>query len=166
MQNADPTRTILSGQILGLLAEIRREDFSRAPEDRNDRICEALQLAHDLLARPSEGYALANDDTEDGPMVMMGTIADSTDQVRREALVENERGERRLHRRMAALMAALPVGVHISEDARCEHVTGNPIGLAMFEARDGENLSASASDPAAFGRRIRNSPPREAAGAG
>ena len=72
----------------------------------------------------------------------------------REALVENERGERRLHRRMAALMAALPVGVHISEDARCEHVTGNPIGLAMFEARDGENLSAAASDPAAFGRRI------------
>ena len=155
MQNADSTKITLSSQILGLLAEIRRDGFSRAPEDRNDRICKALQLAHDLLARPNEGYALANDDTEDRPMLMMGTIADSTDQVRREALVENERGERRLHRRMAALMAALPVGVHISEDATCEHVTGNPIGLAMFEARDGENLSASASDPAAFGRRIR-----------
>lgn len=57
--------------------------------------------------------------------------------------------------RLQALMDALPVGVSFSEDRTCHHVTGNPALLAQFEATSDDNVSASATDPAAAGRRVR-----------
>jgi len=66
--------------------------------------------------------------------------------------------ERRLYetsQRLQALMEALPVGVSFSDDPDCRHVTGNPALLAQFEATVDDNVSASALDPAAAGRRVR-----------
>lgn len=57
--------------------------------------------------------------------------------------------------RLQALMDALPVGVSFSEDRECRQVTGNPALLAQFEAKVDDNVSASAPDPAAAGRRVR-----------
>lgn len=57
------------------------------------------------------------------------------------------------HRRLAALMKAVPVGVSFSDDPTCERITGNPAALAQFEVTELDNLSASAPDPAAPGRR-------------
>ena len=57
--------------------------------------------------------------------------------------------------RLQALMQALPVGVSFSDDRKCHHVTGNPTLLAQFEVTANDNVSASAPDPAAVGRRVR-----------
>jgi PAS domain S-box-containing protein len=57
--------------------------------------------------------------------------------------------------RLAALMDALPVGVSFSDDRECHHITGNPALLAQFEATPRDNVSASAPDPTAAGRRVR-----------
>ncbi len=61
----------------------------------------------------------------------------------------------RLHRRLEALMEALPVGVSFSEDATCRHITGNREVLAQFKVRRDDNLSASAPDATAPGRQVR-----------
>jgi len=57
--------------------------------------------------------------------------------------------------RLQALMDALPVGVSFSEDPDCRHVTGNPSLLAQFEMTPDDNVSASAPEPVAAGRRVR-----------
>jgi PAS domain S-box-containing protein len=57
--------------------------------------------------------------------------------------------------RLQAIMSAVPVGISYSDGPRCEHITGNPALLAQFEIALGENVSASARDPAAPGRRVR-----------
>ncbi|SMF97412.1 PAS domain S-box-containing protein [Methylomagnum ishizawai] len=59
------------------------------------------------------------------------------------------------HRRLQALMKALPVGVSFSDDPSCQHITGNPAVLAQFEVADTDNLSASAPDMEAPGRQVR-----------
>jgi PAS domain S-box-containing protein len=57
--------------------------------------------------------------------------------------------------RLQALMEALPVGVSFSDDRECHHITGNPALLAQFEVSPEDNVSASAPDPLAAGRRVR-----------
>ena len=71
---------------------------------------------------------------------------------------DRKRAEQQLFetsRRLQALMEAVPVGVSFSDDATCQSITGNPAVLAQFEVTPQDNLSASASDPAAPGRQVR-----------
>ena len=58
-------------------------------------------------------------------------------------------------RRLRSLLDALPVGVNFSEDVSCHFVRGNPAALVQFSLQPGENLSASAPDASAVGRKIR-----------
>lgn len=83
------------------------------------------------------------------PVRMLGAMMDVTE-IRR---VDRERFE--TSQRLKALMDALPVGVTFSSDASCTSVTGNPVALAQFAATEADNLSASATDPFAKGRRLR-----------
>jgi signal transduction histidine kinase/FixJ family two-component response regulator len=57
--------------------------------------------------------------------------------------------------RLKALMEALPVGVSFSSDSTCREIVGNTTLRRQFEANDGDNISASAADPHAHGRRIK-----------
>ncbi|MCC6510320.1 MAG: PAS domain S-box protein [Pirellulaceae bacterium] len=59
-----------------------------------------------------------------------------------------------LNRRLKSLMNALPVGVTFSDDLTCERITGNPVALAQFAAVPTDNLSASAPDMTAPGRKV------------
>jgi signal transduction histidine kinase len=47
------------------------------------------------------------------------------------------------------------VGVSFSYDRTCEHISGNAAVLAQIEASPGDNMSASASDLGAHGRRLK-----------
>lgn len=70
---------------------------------------------------------------------------------------ERKRTEQQLFettQRLQALMEAVPIGVSFSNDPSCQHITGNSAVLAQFEAGRMDNLSASASDPAAPGRQV------------
>jgi two-component system CheB/CheR fusion protein len=57
--------------------------------------------------------------------------------------------------RLQALMNAVPVGVSFSDSTSCEHISGNPAALDQFEVTSQDNLSASATNAAAAGRRVR-----------
>jgi len=73
-------------------------------------------------------------------------------------LAERKRAEQQLfaaNERLRALMDALPVGVSFSKDRSCQDITGNPAVLAQFDAAPEDNLSASAPDETARGRRVR-----------
>ncbi|MGZ9188059.1 MAG: PAS domain S-box protein, partial [Candidatus Binatia bacterium] len=59
------------------------------------------------------------------------------------------------NQRLETLTNALPIGLYFSEDASCQHVTGNPTAFAQFEMSAGDNLSASAPDAQAPGRLVR-----------
>ena len=56
--------------------------------------------------------------------------------------------------RLDALLKALPVGVAFSDDPSCRRVTGNPTLCAQFDVEPTDNVSASAADAAAPGRRV------------
>lgn len=58
------------------------------------------------------------------------------------------------NQRLKALMNALPVGVSFSDDATCRHISGNPAVLAQFEIAPNANLSASALEADAAGRKV------------
>lgn len=58
-------------------------------------------------------------------------------------------------RRLQAVMNAAPVGLSYSESPSCERITGNTALFAQFEVDPSDNLSASARDPEAAGRRVR-----------
>jgi PAS domain S-box-containing protein len=75
-----------------------------------------------------------------------------------EQIAERRKAEQELfetHQRLRALMNALPVGVSFSDDPTCREITGNPSVLAQFEAGPRDNLSPSAADPDAPGRKVR-----------
>lgn len=57
--------------------------------------------------------------------------------------------------RLRAIMDALPVGVAFATDTGCQAIEGNPMLTALFGAQPGDNLSASAPDPGATGRKVR-----------
>ncbi|MBI4404010.1 MAG: PAS domain S-box protein [Deltaproteobacteria bacterium] len=59
------------------------------------------------------------------------------------------------HQRLEAVLEAVPVGVCFSDDPSCERITGNPTFLAQFEGKSADNLSASAPDSNAAGRKVR-----------
>ncbi len=59
------------------------------------------------------------------------------------------------HERLRALMETLPVGVCFSDDTTCQHITGNATLLAQFEMMPQDNVSASAPEATAVGRRVR-----------
>lgn len=59
------------------------------------------------------------------------------------------------NQRLQALMNSLPIGISFSEDPSCQAITGNPTLYQQFEITPGDNISASAPDPDAVGRRIR-----------
>ncbi len=85
----------------------------------------------------------------DGSLLWHGYVQDMT---------ERKRAEQRLfvaHERLKALMESLPVGVSFSDDPSCQRVTGNAALLAQFEMTFQDNVSASAPDTAAAGRRVR-----------
>ena len=54
--------------------------------------------------------------------------------------------------RLKALLEALPVGVHFSDDATCQRISGNAATLAQFDATPEDNISVSAPDDGAAGR--------------
>jgi len=58
-------------------------------------------------------------------------------------------------RRLEALMAAVPVGISFSDDITCQRITGNPAVLEQFNTSPEENLSASAPDSNAPGRKVK-----------
>ena len=58
------------------------------------------------------------------------------------------------HRRLEALLQALPIGVAFTTTPGCEQVTGNKALFEQFGARTDENVSASAADPRAPGRQV------------
>lgn len=60
-------------------------------------------------------------------------------------------------RRLQAVMDAAPIGISFSEDVECRRVTGNKTLHAMFNAPSGANVSATATDDEAHGRKIRYS---------
>ena len=57
-------------------------------------------------------------------------------------------------RRLKAVMEAAPVGISYSDDATCQHITGNKALWQQFEAGPEENISASSPDPSAVGRQL------------
>jgi len=57
--------------------------------------------------------------------------------------------------RLEALMAAVPVGISFSDDITCQHITGNPAVLKQFNISSEDNLSASALDLHAPGRKVK-----------
>ena len=84
-----------------------------------------------------------------GNLRMGGIVQDITERKRTEhKLVETQQ-------RLQAIMQAVPVGISFSDDSSCQSVTGNPAVFAQFEVKEGDNLSASASDPSASGRQLR-----------
>lgn len=78
--------------------------------------------------------------------------------IRSEDVTEAKRVQRRLHEtqaRLRAVMDAAPVGIAYSDDPNCQRVSGNKAMSEQFESGPAANLSASANDPDAEGRRIR-----------
>jgi len=59
--------------------------------------------------------------------------------------------------RLKALLEALPVGVHFSQDATCQRISGNAATLAQFDATPEDNISVSAPDEGAAGRHTKYS---------
>ena len=57
--------------------------------------------------------------------------------------------------RLKALLEALPVGVHFSDDVTCQRISGNAATLAQFDATPEDNISVSALDERAAGRRTK-----------
>ncbi len=81
-----------------------------------------------------------------------GTMSMLTDITKRKQ-AEQELFE--TQQRLQALLQALPVGVSFSDDPTCQRITGNPAALAQFEMTPEDNLSASAPNGNAPGRRVR-----------
>jgi PAS domain S-box-containing protein len=95
-----------------------------------------------------EGHAMPVREP-DGGILWHGFLQDVT------ARKETERRLSETHERLQALLQALPVGVCFSDDPTCQQIAGNPTLLAQFEMTPPDNLSASAPEAAALGRRVR-----------
>jgi len=73
-------------------------------------------------------------------------------------IAQRKEAERQLfatNARLESLMETLPVGVSFSEDAACERIKGNRALRAQFELTPQDNVSASAPEARAVGRRVR-----------
>lgn len=87
-------------------------------------------------------------DADGHPFEYVGQVQDITERKRGEQQLRDTTG------RLRALMNALPVGVSFSDDTTCQRITGNPAVLTQFAVTPDDNLSASAPDPSAPGRRV------------
>ncbi|MGE5469590.1 MAG: ATP-binding protein [Bacteroidota bacterium] len=88
-------------------------------------------------------------DSAGRPLYRNGNIRDIT----ASKLAESRLAES--NQRLQALMQAVPVGISFSDDITCQRITGNPTVLEQFAFEGDDNLSASADDSAAPGRRVR-----------
>ncbi len=155
-------------RLFGLEAARTRPSFEAwrsvvHPDDRvvaEGRITDAMQRGETLdsiyrVVLPSgevrwiQALGKTTYDTNGQAVRMSGICLDVT---------QRKRAEEELfatNQRLQSLMKALPVGVSFSADASCRHLTGNPALLAQFEMVAEDELSASAADPRAAGRRVR-----------
>ncbi len=78
----------------------------------------------------------------------LGAARDVTDVRQAASALADER------QRLESLLQSLPVGVVFSDSPDCERMTGNAAVLDLLEAGADDNISASARDPDALGRRI------------
>src|SRR5512141_1226404 len=60
------------------------------------------------------------------------------------------------NKKLEALLNALPLGVAFSDAPVCQRIIGNPTFLSQFEANSEDNLSASAPESNALGRKVRH----------
>jgi len=130
-------------------------------------ILASLGVAYWIL--PPPGFAIASTADAVGLVlftsmgVFMSVVAMLYRRAReRAAVYEKElalrRSEEKLfatQQRLQAIMQAAPVGVSFSDDASCQRIVGNRAALAQFEVETQDNLSASALDANAPGRRVR-----------
>ena len=79
----------------------------------------------------------------------VGSITDIDDQIRTDQRLME------VQHRLQAIMNAAPIGLSYSNGPDCQHITGNSTLFSQFEISPTDNISASAADPEAAGRRIR-----------
>ncbi|MDD4938627.1 MAG: PAS domain S-box protein [Candidatus Omnitrophica bacterium] len=68
---------------------------------------------------------------------------------------KSERDIFEARQRLQTLMEATPVGISFTDDATCQSIKGNAAFLSQFEAGPRDNISASAPDENAKGRKVR-----------
>jgi PAS domain S-box-containing protein len=135
---------------------VHPEDLEAAEQRIRDAVQNQSPLESEYrIVLPTGGlrwiYALGKT-TRDGagrPVRMSGICLDITGRKQAEQQVIATT------QRLQALMEALPVGVSFSEDRSCQRIMGNATLLAQFEATSEDNVSASAPEPQAAGRRVR-----------
>ena len=120
-----------------------KKDFTlRVPAHGSDEVGLLTDALNQLLATIEERDTALRAANE----LLRGEIAERT--VAQRALEESEQ-------RLKALMQALPVGVSFSYDATCHHISGNATLLAQVEGVANDNMSASAPEANAHGRKLR-----------
>jgi signal transduction histidine kinase/ActR/RegA family two-component response regulator len=79
----------------------------------------------------------------------IGSIIETDEPLRR------SQAQLEFQKNLQAVMDAVPIGLAYTDDLRCQRVTGNVALLSQFEVGPADNVSASAADSTAPGRRIR-----------
>lgn len=145
-------REMLGRHFLEFMDEEARREAKRLFRQRR----QGIAIQHDFRFRCKDGHdvwtIVTTNPLFDSSGRFSGALAMMTD------ITDRKRTEQELldsGRRLQALMEAVPVGVSFSHDTTCQHITGNPAFLAQFEITARDNISASASDPSAVGRRMR-----------
>ena len=135
---------------------VHPEDLAAAQQRIRDAVQNKSPLANEYRIVLPTGdrrwiAALGKSTTDDTgrPVRMSGICLDITDRKQAEQQVIATT------RRLQALMEALPVGVSFSEDRSCQRVSGNAALFAQFEMAPEDNVSASATERQAAGRRVR-----------
>ena len=113
----------------------------RAPPQGRDEVGQLTEALNQLLTSIEERdkALMATND------VLRGEIAERKEAQR--ALADSKQ-------RLQALMQALPVGVSFSTDSSCQVINGNAALLDQFEGGPNDNVSASAHDKNAHGRKV------------
>jgi len=101
-----------------------------------DSLAGRFRVRHPTRADLVEGHSMPVREP-DGGILWHGYVRTSRAQTAEQQLFAT-------HERLQALMDALPVGVAFSEDAICQHITGNRTLLAHFEMTPQDNVSATA----------------------
>ena len=134
---------------------VHPDDLARVDAERDAAVAahESFDMEYRIL-HPEHGIRWINTKgravyDETGRFVrLLGVNLDIT------ARKEIERELFAIQQRLKGVMEAVPVGISFSDDATCQHITGNAAALAQFEVTAQDNLSASAPDAAAPGRQV------------